>query len=199
MVLLRYVAGLKNAEIALALGVSEGTVAHAEPGASGAWTRDESGGGAVISQLDRELEARLSAAFVRADEQDWDGVRARATRGDGHASVGRRRFLAACGVAALLAVTATAALARGWIFDSAPTLAIVNQVTPTTPTDVEFGAIPLRTGQSRNPVEQLGSMLIPDGSIYAGTLVRRADGDGGFTCVAALDGQSCDRSRQQTQ
>jgi hypothetical protein len=144
----------------------------------------------MIDELDRELAKRLGAAFTHAVEPEWADVQARAARRTPRRARHRRRGLVLCSVVALLAITASAAIARGWLLDSEPTLATVSQVTPTTPTDVEFAAI-ISTGQLKNAVEQPVRLLIPAGSIYAGTLIRRADGDGDFTCVAALDGQAC--------
>jgi hypothetical protein len=103
----------------------------------------------------------------------------------------RRQRLTILAVAlALVAITSATAIAKGWILDNGETLSQAAQVQPGPPTSVEF-ALEIRIGQITNPVEQPGQLVIPSGSVYAGTLIRRADGDGGHTCVRALAGSGC--------
>jgi hypothetical protein len=103
----------------------------------------------------------------------------------------RRQRVAIVAVAlALVAITSATAIAKGWIFDNGETLSQVAQVQQAPPTPVEF-ALEIRIGKITNPVEQPGQLVIPPGSVYAGTLIRRADGDDGHTCVRALAGSGC--------
>jgi hypothetical protein len=74
--------------------------------------------------------------------------------------------------------------------DSPPTLADIDQVSAAPSTADEF-AVLVRTGQLKNPTESGGQLRIADGSVYAGTLMRRADGDAGYTCIRVLDGMAC--------
>jgi hypothetical protein len=73
----------------------------------------------VISEIDRELETRLRAAFVRADEPDWSGVR-KPSRGRSP------RRMSAFALAGLIAVLAFGSQAFGVgpqlasLFDSKP-------------------------------------------------------------------------------
>lgn len=71
-----------------------------------------------------------------------------------------------------------------------PTLSAVDQVSSSPSTAQEF-AVMIRAGQLRNPVEGPESLRIADGSMFSGTLLRRADGDDGYTCIRALDGMAC--------
>jgi hypothetical protein len=91
---------------------------------------------------------------------------------------------------ALVAISAATAIANGWILDDGATFSQADQVQQAPRTSVEF-ALEIRIGQLTNPVEQPGQLVIPPGSCYAGTLMRRADGDAGHTCVRALAGGGC--------
>jgi hypothetical protein len=103
----------------------------------------------------------------------------------------RRQRLAIVAIAlALVAISGATAIANGWILDDGATFSQADQVQQAPPTSVEF-ATEIRIGQLTNPVEQPGQLVIPPGSVYAGTLIRRADGDAGHTCVRALAGGGC--------